>query len=145
MAPKIWGFAQTTRSTVTRTTTDPSGAIVTIAEVTLLNPTTGVAVKVHTNNSGIYRCDAILVGDYEVIVTADGFQKAESAASVSVGITVGCNFVLKIGSATTVEVSEDLPDLRTSDSVRSAVINSNDMGSVDGGARNFRVSGKILF
>lgn len=43
------------------------------AEVTLLNPTTGVAVKVHTNNSGIYRCDAILVSDDEVIVTADGF------------------------------------------------------------------------
>jgi hypothetical protein len=122
--------AQSTRGTVTGTITDPSGAVIPNAEVTLANPATGVAVKLHTNSAGIYRFEAVLAGEYNVVASAEGFQKSESGVSITVGATVGRNFVLKIGSATTVEVSEELPELQTSDSVRSAAISANQMATL---------------
>ena len=120
-------FAQTTRGTVTGTITDPSGAVIPNAEVTLYAPATNVKSTVQTNGAGVYRFEAVLVGDYTVTASAEGFQKSETNATVTVGATVGRNFVLKIGSASTIEVTEELPDLQTSESVRSSVVSSNDM------------------
>ena len=122
--------AQSTRGTVTGIITDPSGAVVSNAEVTLVNPATGVELKLHTNSAGVYRFDGVLVGDYKVIASASGFQKSETEATVTVGATVGRNFALKIGSATTVEVRDEIPNLQNSDAVRSSVVSYKDIDSM---------------
>jgi Carboxypeptidase regulatory-like domain len=60
----IGGFAQTSRGTVSGTITDPTGAVISGANVTLTNTATTVSRSTVTNSEGIYRFDAVDLGDY---------------------------------------------------------------------------------
>ncbi|HKQ91603.1 MAG TPA: TonB-dependent receptor [Blastocatellia bacterium] len=66
-------FAQTSRGTVSGTVTDPTGAVISGANVTLTNTATTVSRSTVTNNEGIYRFDAVDLGDYTIKFTATGF------------------------------------------------------------------------
>ena len=70
----VTAFAQTSRGTVSGTVTDPNGAVVAGAEVTLTNVQTTVSRNTVTNNEGFYRFDAVDLGNYEVRVTAPNFS-----------------------------------------------------------------------
>jgi hypothetical protein len=118
-------FGQSTRGTVTGTVTDKSGGLLTGATVTLHSPSTGVTATTVTNGSGIYRFEAVNVGEYVVTVEAQGFAKSEAPAAVTVGAIVGRDFVLSVGPvAATVEVSTQGLELQTEDAVRSEVISA---------------------
>src|SRR5579884_1273079 len=65
----IWwagaGLAQNTNSGEIRgTVTDPSGAVVPDAKVTVLNVDTGVSIDYYTNAAGLYDTVSILPGRY---------------------------------------------------------------------------------
>jgi len=66
--------AQVAGGTLSGTITDPSGAAV-IAEVEIKNIATGVERTVKTNTDGFYTSPNILPGEYQVTVTAKGFNK----------------------------------------------------------------------
>lgn len=66
-------FAQTSRGVVSGTVTDPNGATVPGAEVTLTNTDTTVARTVMTNDEGFYRFDAVDLGNYSVRIAAVSF------------------------------------------------------------------------
>src|SRR5258708_12280779 len=84
-----------------------------------------------TNKSGIYRLDAVLVGDYIVSVTAPGFAKQQTPATVTVGALVGRDFSLNLSNvSTTVEVSTAAAELQTEDAVRSSVISAAALAEV---------------
>src|SRR5438270_1030314 len=101
----IAAYGQSTRGAITGTVADSSGGLIVGATVTLNSPSTGVTATVVTNGSGIYRFEALLVGDYIVAATAPGFNKSEAPATVTVGALVGRDFVLAVGDAgATVEV-----------------------------------------
>src|SRR5437764_12545164 len=68
-------FAQTSRGTISGTVTDPSGAVVSGATVDLFNKATNDKRATTTNDSGIYRFDAVDLGEYELTITATGFKK----------------------------------------------------------------------
>jgi len=120
----ISALAQSSRGTVTGTVQDSAGALLPDADVTLYSPSTGVSSTLKTNKAGIYRFEAVLVGDYVVTVSAPGFAKQEAPAIVTVGALVGRDFNLSIGSATsTVEVSSEKSlELQTEDAGRGATI-----------------------
>jgi len=118
----ITASAQTVRGTITGLIADPSGAVVSGATVVLTAPATGVSVTTTSNNSGVYRFDGVLVGDYVLKVTANGFTTATAHAIVTVGALVGRDFTLKIGDATTITVSDTPPDLQTDEAVHSTVL-----------------------
>src|SRR2546427_740863 len=66
-----------TAGTITGTVTDPTGAVVPSAKVTITNTGTGtVARTLQTNGSGAYVAEALPVGAYEVAIEASGFQRA---------------------------------------------------------------------
>jgi outer membrane receptor protein involved in Fe transport len=116
-------IAQSSRGAITGTVQDAAGAVLPDADVTLLSPSTGVSSTIKTNKSGIYRFEAVLVGDYIVSVTAPGFAKQQTPATVTVGALVGRDFSLTISNVdTTVEVSTAAAELQTEDAVRSSVI-----------------------
>jgi outer membrane receptor protein involved in Fe transport len=119
-------LAQSTQGAITGTVQDAVGAVLPDAEVTLYSPSTGVTSILKTNKAGIYRFDAVLVGDYIVSVTVPGFAKRESVATVTVGALVGRDFNLSVGStSSTVEVSSTKSlELQTEDVVRSSTISS---------------------
>lgn len=59
---------------LTGTVTDPSGAVVPKAAVTLKNIGTGQTLTTTTNNSGAYRFSLLQPGPYTVSATASGFR-----------------------------------------------------------------------
>src|SRR5215471_14675665 len=68
--------AQTSRGTVAGMVSDPNGAIILGAEVELKNTATNVSRNTTTNDSGLYRFDAVDLGTYEVIIRMKGFKTA---------------------------------------------------------------------
>jgi hypothetical protein len=69
-------LAQTSGSgTIAGTLTDPSGAVVPGAAVTIRETDTGIERKTATNEAGIYNATFLKPGHYEVSVTKSGFAK----------------------------------------------------------------------
>src|SRR5437660_2472362 len=90
-------FAQD-RGTIRGTITDPTGAAVPEATVTVKNVNTGLTQTVKTSSDGVFTVPYLPVGDYTVATDKAGFRKAEksgvrvdvaSVADVDVRLTVG--------------------------------------------------------
>src|SRR5213593_3776982 len=67
--------AQDTRGMISGTVTDPQGAYVVGATVTVTNTGTNVATPLTTNESGYYEAPLLVAGQYQVAVEAQGFKK----------------------------------------------------------------------
>ena len=93
-------FSQTTVGTgsVVGTVSDPSGAVIPRAKVTITNIATGQVVELNTNSSGSFNSGALIPGDYKAQISAKGFNSAEATVTVLVGNTGTWNVSLKIGS-----------------------------------------------
>src|SRR6266571_2227719 len=68
-------YAQEFRATITGRVTDPSGAVIPKANVTVTNLDTGNKVNSTSNSAGEYTVPFLLPGTYSVTVTAVGFEK----------------------------------------------------------------------
>src|SRR5688572_8626307 len=79
--------AQTGLGVVRGTATDPSGAVLPKAEVTLTNTATGVTTKSQTSEVGAFYFGSVCPGPYTVDVTAPGFKKWTGTLQVEVGQT----------------------------------------------------------
>src|SRR3954451_5901376 len=66
---------QDARAHVQGTVTDPSGAAISGAAVTLMNVNTGVVTRATTNDTGLYRLDYIDPGTYVLNIESTGFAK----------------------------------------------------------------------
>ena len=95
--------AQVAGATLSGTVSDPSGAAIAGADVSILNTATGVVRSLTTNPVGYYSAPNLLPGSYEVIVKAQGFSSTkESGIGLEVGAEQVLNVPLKIGEATQV-------------------------------------------
>ena len=72
-------FAQGTTATLSGTVTDPTGAVIPDAVVTLKNQSTGDTRPSKSNGAGDFTFSAVPVGDYEVDVKTPGFQDFKEA------------------------------------------------------------------
>jgi hypothetical protein len=100
-------MAQTGLATLSGTITDPSGAIITKANVTVTNEATGVAAKTETTGAGVYVVEALPPGMYRVLVEHQGFKQIEvEHLELHTQDTISRNFVLPVGAASeTIQVS----------------------------------------
>ncbi len=99
-------LAQTETGQISGVVTDPSGATVPKAKVTVLNAATGGARDTTTDEHGAYAVTHLLPSIYTVRVEAAGFSKMEQRIEVTVGAKVDLNFGLTLGAASViVEVS----------------------------------------
>jgi len=99
---------------VTGIITDPSGAIVPNATVTLRNNGTGQTQTTATNNSGVYRFSLLPPGQYTVGASASGFQNVQKTVTVAVGQATSFNLQLPVGASNqTVEVTAEAGVLQT--------------------------------
>src|SRR5712692_2164480 len=100
-------LAQATVSTgsIQGIVSDPTGAVVTGAKVSINNKGTGQVIIATTNSSGSYVSGALAPGDYLVRVEASGFKTSEIPVAVQVGGTSSANLKLEVGQGNiTVEV-----------------------------------------
>ena len=93
-------LAQTSRGTITGSVTDPTGAVVPKATVTLTDKATNIVRTTETNASGLYRFDAVNLGEYDLSVSASGFGKAAtSKLAVAAGRSVAATVVRRADRA----------------------------------------------
>lgn len=82
------------------TVTDPSGAAVPNAKVTVTNQATGVSAQTTTSASGGYTVGQLPPGNYTVTVEASGFQKSETKDVVVLAEQIrGLDVKLTVGGA----------------------------------------------
>ena len=137
--------AQTFRGTILGTVTDPSGAVVSGAKVTVRNVATGLERTTATSADGSYNVPELPIGTYTVTITQSGFQTA-----VTTGVVVDVagerrvDAALKAGQvSTTVEVSgETLPQVETTTDTLGGTLTSE---TVENLAVNGRDYTKLLF
>ena len=67
-------YAQTSSGTLTGVVSDPGGAVVPGASITVQNTATGETRKTVTNGSGIFSIPALPPGPYTVDAAAKGFE-----------------------------------------------------------------------
>src|SRR5580765_1665513 len=93
-------FAQGTAA-LTGTVTDPTGATVAGATVTITNIATNVADTSQTSGAGLYRFPSLPVGVYTMSIQATGFKSAKVENVVlTVGQTVTQDLKLEVGAPT---------------------------------------------
>ena len=102
------GAQSITSGDITGTVTDPSGAAVPKAAVTLTNVNTNATENTITSSQGTYRFAFVPVGAYSLTVKAVGFQvQQKNGIVVTAGQPTAADIQLQLATATeTVQVSE---------------------------------------
>jgi hypothetical protein len=100
-------WSQSTAS-ITGTVTDPSGAVVPGAHVTVHSIATGEDRVISTDSAGLYVVPSLVPGDYSIQVTATGFGPYKlQKLTLQVALAATANVRLSVSSAgETVEVSD---------------------------------------
>ncbi len=116
--------AQVAGGTLSGTVTDPSGAVVPQAAVTISNQATGVKRTVSTNSDGFYTAPNLLPGNYDITITARGFANAvRSGIVLTVGAQQVLNVALQLGTASQkVEVTTEGPLVQLATSAIAEVV-----------------------
>jgi len=112
--PAQLGAQSVTSGDIVGIVTDPSGAVLPNARVTLESQENGSTQVQATNSRGVYRFSLLPPGRYTVSVTVSGFHEANATAVVTIGQAATVDIALALGEATsTVEVTSDAPLLQT--------------------------------
>jgi hypothetical protein len=93
-------YAQVQNGTISGTVTDPKGALVPEAAVTVTQTSTGLVLHGQTNHDGLYTFPQLLPGDYNVTIEKSGFNKANTTLNLTVGQTAQVDVALTLGSET---------------------------------------------
>lgn len=93
------GSAQQPTGSITGTVTDPSGAVVPRASVTITNKDTAARVAVETTPAGIYSSGSLLPGPYELRIEVSGFKTALLEVTAQVGVAAVRDAKLELGAA----------------------------------------------
>src|SRR5271167_416318 len=107
-------FAQgETTSAIVGQVTDPSGAAVSGASVTIANTETGAARSAHTDNDGRFNFPQLKPGNYLIKVELQGFEPEQNQdVSAALGQKQTINFRLRTASfKQSIEVSSEAPIL----------------------------------
>src|ERR1700733_13722881 len=125
-------LAQRDLGTITGTITDPQGAAVPNARITIVEDTTGLSYEATSGATGEYIRPLLPAGTYTITVTVQGFQKAQQKnVLVTAGDRIGVNIALTVGETTqTLEVTAAAPLLQTESAQQGADLNSEEMSDL---------------
>jgi hypothetical protein len=132
-------FAQgTDLGTIAGSVTDSSGAVVSNAQVIIVDLSTNAARETKTNAQGEYRVFGLSSGAYKVTVTAPGMNTAQLTGIRLTGSgVVTADAVLKVASTTeAVEVTSEVPLVNTEDQTISDNIGSREVIDLPRDSRN---------
>jgi hypothetical protein len=124
-------YAQATAGTgsITGAVTDPSGAIVPAADVTVRNVDTNLTRNIKSNEAGRYEVVALQPGPYEVRVSKSGFAKmVRTGITVAVGSRAVVDVAMSVSATSeTVTINANAAAVETEKTEVSTVVNTNDM------------------
>ncbi len=132
--------AQTVTGQISGTVTDPSGAVISGAKVTLTYALTGQQREVVTDTSGVFTFPELVPGTYNVAIAANGFQ-SYSQTSIVVGASerVALHEIqLSVGNVSTeVTVTANEAHVQTDSSEHAGLLTDTQYQNVPDRGRNY--------
>jgi len=118
--------AQVAGGTLSGTITDPTGRAVPQAQIVITNVATGVERVVTTNADGFYTAVNLLPGEYQVKISATGFNtEVKTGITMNVGAQQTFDLPLHVGTVShTVQVTTEAPAVQVTSSEISATVNA---------------------
>lgn len=92
-------LAQVANNTITGRVTDPSGAVVSGASVTVTAVATQLVLHGTTNSAGTYSFSQLQAGTYNVVSAAPGFTKTQTSVTLTVAKIAEVDIALRVGSS----------------------------------------------
>jgi len=137
-------FAQ--EATIVGTVTDPTGATVPNANISITNTDTGVVHQFQSNTAGEFVAPSLHIGRYVVRAEAAGFKALQQKDVVlQVGDRIRVDFKLELGNATEQITVEAAPIAVQSDSSEiSAVISGEQVSNIATNGRNLYLLTTLL-
>jgi Carboxypeptidase regulatory-like domain len=133
-------MAQTANTgALTGTVTDPSGAVISGATVTVTNLATGQTRTATTTSTGSYQISLLPPGNYSVHFQATGF-KASDVPSITINVTETpeLNRKLEVGSSSEkVTVEANTETIQTTNATNGAVVSSQEITNLPLVTRNY--------
>src|SRR6202030_2519302 len=120
------------------TVTDPTGAAIANAKVTVTNNATGLSLAATTNSSGSYTVKEVPPGIYKVAAEAPGFKKLENnGVTANAGTISRVDVKLQLGKASeTIEVTGEAAAVNTEDSKLATTVSSTQINNLPLNGRN---------
>ena len=117
--------AQGTGGRILGRVSDPSGAVLAEAKVTLVNEATNVSRETTTNTNGDYDFVEVPVGSYRVEFDLKGFKKnVRRNVALDINQVITLNMTMQLGAAQeVVDVTSEAPLVETSSTQLGAVVN----------------------
>src|SRR5229473_2885811 len=131
-------FAQVQNGQFTGTVTDPTGAAIANAKVTVVNTATDLNLSTTTNSSGNYTVKEVPIGTYKLTVEAAGFKTVSNAGvTANAGTIAHVDFKMLIGKASEViEVTGEAAAVNTEDSKLATTVSSTQINNLPLNGRN---------
>jgi len=132
--------AQTFRGTILGTVSDPSGALISGAKVTVHSNDIGMERTTQTSADGSYSVPELPLGNYKVTVTQSGFQTfVANDVKVDVAVERRVDAQLKTGQVSeTVEVSgETLPQVETTSNTLGGTLTAQEVKDIPVNGRDY--------
>jgi hypothetical protein len=109
-------WAQVATTSLRGTLSDPSGALLAGASLTLTRPDTGFTAKMKSNSQGAYIFQQLAPGTYELTADSSGFAKRKVGVRLLVDEPATLNFTLQVAKGeTTIGVQAEAQMLNTTD------------------------------
>jgi hypothetical protein len=124
---------------ISGTVKDPSGRVVSTADVTVRETGTGVSFKTHTDSKGHYTFPVLPVGHYELNVQASGFtayERKDIVLDTNAALTLDAPLQVGGGSQT-VSVTDDTLHVETTSTQMGQVITGRQMTAVPLDGRSY--------
>jgi hypothetical protein len=130
--------AQVSTTSLRGVVSDPGGAVLTAAQITLTNRVAGFSRTTTSNERGDYQLLQVPPGTYAVTAAATGFATVRKESVVLlVNTPATLDFVLKVGEAeTTVDVRGEAPAVNTVDATLGNAFDSQQIASLPSEGRN---------
>jgi hypothetical protein len=131
-------FAQVSNGQFAGIITDPTGAAIANAKVTIKNAGTDLTFSATTNASGNYLVTSVPIGTYTLTAEAPGFKTfTNSNITLNAGTIAHVDFKLQIGKASeVVEVSGEVSAVNTEDSKLASTVTSTQISNLPLNGRN---------
>src|SRR6266852_9194827 len=138
LALSLGAFAQIQNGQFTGTVTDPSGAAIANAKVTVTNVGTNLSVATTTNQTGLYKFNELPTGTYKMTAEAQGFRTITNTdLSLSPGTIQRVDFKMTLGQTREViEVSGEAAVVNTEDSKLASTVTSAQIANLPLNGRN---------
>jgi hypothetical protein len=138
VALSLGAFAQIQNGQFTGTVTDPSGAAIANAKITVSNLGTNLSVSTTTEQTGLYVARELPVGTYKITAEAQGFKTtSDNDLVLNAGTIQRVDFKMQLGQTReVVEVTGESQRVNTEDSKLASTVTSDQVANLPLNGRN---------